>query len=90
VAGDLAKQAIERVFEDEDTNDVELAHEVAEKWVRRQNGSVLDALTSDGRSPARDKAFRRLNGYLARRGFRGDALRAGTAAAIALARSQSS
>ncbi len=90
VAGDVAKQAIERVFEDQETSDVSLAHEVAEKWVRRQNSSILDALARDGRSPERDKAHRRLNGYLARRGFRGDALRAGTAAAIARARDPSS
>jgi len=88
VAGDIAKQTIERVFEDQETSDVALAHEVAEKWVRRQNGPVLDALASDGRSTARDKARRRLHGYLARRGFRGEALSAGTAAAIAHARGE--
>ncbi|MDA0328298.1 MAG: regulatory protein RecX [Gemmatimonadetes bacterium] len=71
---DLAKQTIDRVFQDEETSDIDLACAVAEKWISRQNPTALDGLNSDGRSPERDKAKRRLNGYLARRGFRGEAL----------------
>jgi regulatory protein len=85
VAGDAAKQAIERVFEDEGTSDDALAQEVAEKWIQRQNAGVLEALASDGRSPERDKARRRLHGYLTRRGFRGETLGAATTTAVVLA-----
>lgn len=90
VNGDLAKTAIDRVFGDEQVSDRGIAVEVAEKWVARQNASTLEALATDGRSAERDKARRRLHGYLARRGFRGDALRDATRRAIDLAREATS
>ncbi|MFV1988702.1 MAG: hypothetical protein ACC682_15615, partial [Gemmatimonadota bacterium] len=62
-----------------------LAREVAEKWVARQSAALPDALASDGRSPERDKARRRLHGYLTRRGFRGDALGEATRRAVEVA-----
>lgn len=86
VDGDLAKHTIDRVFEAEETSDITLAREVAEKWVARQNAAVLQALASDGNSTERIRALRRLNGYLARRGFRGDALGEGTRRAVALSK----
>lgn len=86
VDGDLAKHTIDRVFEAEETSDVALAREVAEKWVARQNAAVLQALASDGNSTERIRALRRLNGYLARRGFRGDALGEATRRAVALSK----
>lgn len=85
VAGDTVKKTIERVFEDQGTSDDALAQEVVEKWIQRQNAGVLEALASDGRSPERDKARRRLHGYLSRRGFRGEALGAATVTAVTLA-----
>lgn len=86
VDGDLAKHTIDRVFEAEETSDITLAREVAEKWVARQNAAVLQALASDGNSTERIRALRRLNGYLARRGFRGDALGEATRRAVALSK----
>lgn len=86
VDGDLAKHTIDRVFEAEETSDVAIAREVAEKWVARQNAAVLQALASDGNSTERIRALRRLNGYLARRGFRGDALGEATRRAVALSK----
>jgi regulatory protein len=73
VDGDTAYETIDRVFEDEGASDVELALESAEGWLRRQGADVLAALAADP-GPRRDKARRRLYGYLARRGFRGQAL----------------
>lgn len=84
VDGDTAFETIERVFEDEGANDVDLARESAAGWVRKQGAAMVRALAGD-RGPERDKARRRLNGYLARRGFRGDALSAAMEHASALA-----
>jgi regulatory protein len=70
---DTALETIERVFDDEGASDAELAREAAEGWIRRQGAATVAALVDDP-GPARDKARRRLYGYLARRGFRGDAL----------------
>jgi regulatory protein len=88
VDGDLASRTIEEVFEAEETSDVALAREVGGKWVARQPASLLEALASEDRSPEKDKARRRLIGYLKRRGFGGEALGAGQAQAIEVARSR--
>ncbi len=73
VDGDSASETIDRVFADEGANDVDLARETAEAWIRKQGARMVIALSGD-HGPERDKARRRLHGYLARRGFRGDAL----------------
>jgi regulatory protein len=69
----VAAETIARVFADEEVDDAALAREAASAWLGRQGAAVQRAL-GDLRSPDRDKARRRLYGYLARRGFRGDAL----------------
>ena len=74
VDADLASDAIERVFEDEKVTDAGLASEAVERWMSRQGAATLEALAADARTPERDRARRRLYGYLARRGFRGVAL----------------
>lgn len=81
VEGGLAERSIERVFDETDVDDVGLAREVARKWVARQSAATLQALVGEGPSPERDRARRRLTGYLSRRGFRGEALGAGIEAA---------
>jgi len=86
VNGDLAMRTIDRVFEAEATSDVALAREVAEKWVVRQNAALLQGLAGTGTSTERAKALRRLNGYLARRGFRGEALGEARRRAVELSR----
>jgi len=73
---DTAQAAIERVFEDEGETDARLALESAEGWLSRQGPLLAEALGSGEATPERDKARRRLHGYLSRRGFRGDALSA--------------
>ncbi len=85
VNGDVVQETIDRVFEDEAASDSSLALEVAEGWASRQGLAVLEALASDARSPVRDRARRRLRGYLSRRGFRGEALRQAEARALELA-----
>jgi regulatory protein len=74
VDADLAAEAIERVFEDEEVTDGGLATEAVEGWMSRQGDATVAALATVGRTSEREKARRRLYAYLARRGFRGEAL----------------
>ncbi|MEQ1857573.1 MAG: regulatory protein RecX [Longimicrobiales bacterium] len=74
VAADVAENTIARVFEDEAVSDAQLARESGSAWLSRQGAKLRTALGSATPTPERDKARRRLHGYLARRGFRGDAL----------------
>lgn len=83
---ELAARTIDDVFDAERTDDTALARSVAEQWVRRQADALLRALASSTRTPERDKAQRRLLGFLRRRGFRGAALSAGIERAVARAR----
>ncbi len=82
----IAYRVINDVFEDEGTDDLSLARQVAEGWLRRQNRDVVKALADTNRSQSREKVHRRLYGYLTRRGFRGDALRAAIEETIEAAR----
>jgi regulatory protein len=75
LSGDVAQSAIAAVFEDERVDDTKLAVEVAREWSVRQRPQVLEMLAGDEPSGEREKARRRLTGYLTRRGFHGDALR---------------
>jgi len=70
---DMAFETIDRVFDAEGASDTALAIEAAEGWLRRQGAGLVAALGGEP-GPERDKARRRLHGYLSRRGFRGDAL----------------
>ncbi len=75
VARDTAERVVDRVLDDEEVTDATLARRVADAWLARQGPKVVQALGADPRNPEREKARRRLYGYLARRGFGGDALR---------------
>lgn len=89
VQADVALGAIDQVFEDADVSDERLAKESAEGWLRRQSQETVSALGSTRHALERDKAKRRLFGYLGRRGFGGDALRAALEHAERLARGES-
>jgi len=70
---DTAAETIDQVFEAQGASDADLAMETAEGWVRRQGAELIAALAGEP-GPQRDKAKRRLHGYLSRRGFRGEVL----------------
>ena len=89
VDASTAERVVSEVFEDEEVSDRALAEEVAAGWVARQGAAVLAALVSPGSAAERARAQRRLRGFLGRRGFRGDDLRAGVARAEALAADRS-
>lgn len=71
VAAAVAREAVDEVFRDEEVQDAGLAVEAALAWLRRQGPRIRTALREPPFSDAREKARRRLLGYLARRGFRG-------------------
>jgi len=82
VSREIAQSVIDQVFEAAEVTDEALAREAAEGWVARQGAALLAALASHERTPENVRARRRLDGYLARRGFSGDVLRSGVARAI--------
>ncbi len=86
VTSHVADDVVDEVFEKEGVTDVQLAAEVAEAWVSRQSPALVAALSVDAWTDERQRAQRRLRGYLGRRGFSGEALRAGVARAEALSR----
>ena len=83
---DTAREAIEAVFAAAETDDTAIASDVVDGWMRRQSPATIAALAAEKRTPEREKIWRRLRGFLERRGFRGPALRAATERAVASAR----
>ena len=75
VSEEVARAAVEGVFEDEDVSVPDLALEVARGWLRRQPPATRDVLLSTDFSPERGKARRRFFAFLARRGFAGTVAR---------------
>lgn len=73
VAATEADHVVETVLDDEEVTEADLAERVVREWIRRQGDATLSALASPTHSPERERARRRLRGYLARRGFGGAA-----------------
>ena len=74
VADAVASAVVDDVLEEEALTEEALAQQVLEAWLKRQGPATLRALSGREPTPEREKARRRLHGYLARRGFRGPAL----------------
>ena len=83
---DTVNRVINDVFENEGTDDLLLARQVAEGWLRRQNQDTVKTLADTAHSQSREKVRRRLYGHLTRRAFRGDALRTAIEETIEAAR----
>ena len=83
---DTVNRVINDVFENEGTDDLLLARQIAEGWLRRQNQDTVKTLADTAHSQSREKVRRRLYGHLTRRGFRGDALRTAIEETIEAAR----
>ena len=83
---DTVNRVINDVFENEGTDDLLLARQVAEGWLRRQNQDTVKTLADTAHSQSREKVRRRLYGHLTRRGCRGDALRTAIEETIEAAR----
>ncbi|MHB1194372.1 MAG: regulatory protein RecX [Longimicrobiales bacterium] len=85
VSDPVARAAVDAVLDDEALSEEALAAKVLEGWLKRQGPATLRALAAREPTPERERARRRLHGYLARRGFRGPALTEALDAARALA-----
>ena len=81
ISPDLAEGVPFQVLEEEDLTETDLAVQVARAWVRKQAPKDGKALLSQRFSNERERARRRLMGFLARRGFNSDAARKGLEAA---------
>ena len=73
IARTTAEEAVEAVLQDQKVSEGDLAETAARGWVRKQGRSTQKALVADRFSQERERARRRLYGFLGRRGFRGRA-----------------
>jgi len=73
IASAVAREATEDVLEEEGVTELELSRTAARSWVRKQGAALLDRFLDEQFSPEREKARRRLYGFLSRRGFLGEA-----------------
>lgn len=62
--------ALDDAFAAEDVSEREIAFDLARTWVRRQSAGLVEALLSRERTDASEKARRRYQGFMARRGIR--------------------
>jgi len=77
VSAEVAGQAIEQAFGDEETSEKTLACAAAQGWLDRQGSRFIESLASTDRSEEREQARRRLHAFLSRRGFGPDVVRLG-------------
>jgi regulatory protein len=86
IALPVAEEAVRGVMAEEGKTEERLAREAGSSWVRRQGRGAAADLVREGFSPGRQRARRRLYGFLTRRGFSGAAARAWLEAAMKEAR----
>jgi regulatory protein len=75
VAGDVAEAALDEAFDEPEVSEREIALSLATGWLRRQPPTLAHALLTGGRDPVAEKARRRFQGHLARRGIPGGLIR---------------
>lgn len=75
VRGEVAQEAVERAFRETETSEHALTLESALSWTNKQPASIREGLSAGYGSPERERARRRLLGYLERRGFPPAAIR---------------
>jgi hypothetical protein len=68
---------VEQVLQEEGLDTHDLAVQAAQRWVTRQSPLTRSHLLADRFTKERERARRRLYGFLSRRGFRGDEARRG-------------
>ncbi len=86
IAPEVAQGAVERILEEEDFSERGLARAAGTQWAVRQGPDTLAHLVDRELTPGRVRIRRRLHGFLARKGFRGEAAKAGMEAAETEAR----
>ena len=86
VSAEVAEQAIDQAFSNEETSEQDLACAAARSWLARQGPTLVESLASTDRPEERERARRRLHAFLSRRGFGSDVIRVGLEEAEAGAR----
>lgn len=71
VASSHIDAALDEAFREEGTSERAIARELAEGWLRRQGAPLRRALLGRERTPDGEKALRRFQGFLSRRGIAG-------------------
>jgi len=77
VSAEIAEQAIEQAFSNEETSEQDLVCAAARGWLARQGPALTESLACTDRSDERERARRRLHAFLSRRGFGPDVVRVG-------------
>lgn len=67
--------ALDEIFADPEHSERDIAFTLAQGWLRRQPTALAEALLAGGRDPNAEKARRRFQGHLARRGLPGGLIR---------------
>ncbi len=75
VSAEVAEQAIDQAFSNEETSDQDLACAAARHWLDRQGPTLIESLAGTDRSEERERARWRLHAFLSRRGFGSDVVR---------------
>ncbi len=86
VSAEVAEQAIDQAFNNEETSERALACAAARGWLVRQGSTLTESLAGTDRSRERERARQRLHAFLSRRGFGPDVIRVGIEEAEAGAR----
>ena len=86
VSAEVAEQAIDQAFSNEETSERSLACAAARRWLDRQGPALIEGLASTDRPEECERARRRLHAFLSRRGFGSDVIRVGMEEAEAGAR----
>ena len=77
VSAEVAEQAIDQAFSNEETSERALACAAARGWLDRQGSTLIESLAGADPSKERERARRRLHAFLSRRGFGSDVIRVG-------------
>ena len=77
VSAEVAEQAIDQAFNNEETSEQALACAAARRWLDRQGSTLIESLAATDRPDERERARRRLHAFLSRRGFGSDVIRVG-------------
>ncbi len=77
VSAEVAEQAIDEAFDNEETSEQNLARAAARGWLARQGSTLIESLAGTDPPEERERARRRLHAFLSRRGFGSDVIRVG-------------
>ena len=77
VSAEVAEQAIDQTFSNEETSERALACAATRRWLDRQGPALIESLAGTDPSKERERARRRLHVFLSRRGFGSDVIRVG-------------